>query len=584
MRRNHTLILLIGLCVIFVVLFLLLYFLKHHKPFPPRPPMVDYRFASSDSLSYTNTLFYNFDNVTQKKLFSKTHAHSGKYAIVAKGKGSYSPVIQKPLSELPVLSIGEANIGAWVYSTDKKNISGKFMFQITDKLNSVKYSYAITLNEISLPTNEWIYISGKVDLSEYLFKSTDIIKIYYLNQCEAEVFIDDVMLVFGKQQLKGNYPFTDITAKNNKYIPQTNQPPYPTYFTRNTSSQYLINNVIKNGRGNDSIEIKPGDNLIPGHFIPSGNTSEQVLLIRDNVPHVLIRFLKDRIEFTLFRFEMEIFSNMGAKDSYVAADINADGRDEFICFSDDNHSADVVGFNPSANKAEMIFRGNIPIEKCIVKAARLSTKSSKNEYLFALDATGNAYLLNFEKNKWNIRFIANISEANQQYFMSTLIGGTFKQAGSNDNVLLLSQNRNSGRCFYKLLEVDPQAVKISTIYEGNFDNKCDTLYPDNTYFVSDTDGDGADELISYGSSWRFELKMVSFTDKGYHILSNIDFKGYEKDHNPKYYENLTLCAGQFTDSNTLYLFMMCSNNSKISDLPDVVGLYSLSFTRQKDSK
>jgi hypothetical protein len=224
------------------------------------------------------------------------------------------------------------------------------------------------------------------------------------------------------------------------------------------------------------------------------------------------------------------------------------------------------------------------IDNGVWKIQKLHLKNNRKESLFVLNTIGESFFLDFENNKFESQFLGNIPEVSKENFDSQIVSGNFINNDGNDNILLLYREKKSGRCFYKLFTIDAVSAKNSCIQKGSFDNKCDTLYPENTYFATDVNGDGISELISYDHSWRFDMKLIRFTEKNYQILGNIDFSGYEADHNPKYYENLMITAGHYTDSKTFSFFTVCRNNKPIIDLPETLGIYSLKLTNPTAAK
>ncbi len=126
--------------------------------------------------------------------------------------------------------------------------------------------------------------------------------------------------------------------------------------------------------------------------------------------------------------------------------------------------------------------------------------------------------------------------------------------------------------------VDYTEHSLEMLVQGTFDNKCDTLCPDNSYFKCDMNNDKIDELISFSDGWRYDGKVISFNNGGYVIDANIDFAGYPKDYNPKYFEKLTVVAGNFMEKNTTSVFTFCGSlknkHSSFADMPPYIGIFS----------
>jgi hypothetical protein len=546
--------------------------------------MAVYRIPASDSSSFSNTYLYDFENFNQPELISTKRSFSGKHALSVLGKNKFSLLIQKPFAELKSWNFTEARIGAWINSDTGSKISGKLMFQIVDKRNALKYSYAVYLNDVCPQNNRWFYISGKAVISNYKPEPTDIIKVYYWNNCPCEVFIDDLMIVLGSQQFKGTKPLLDETTDHYKFVAQPNQPPYQTIFAQKTLAVNLENASILSMDGKTSLEIKDRDGFLIGHFIASVNKTDQILLIRHHLPFALIWFVAEKNEFLFRTIDQKIFPLDLTIIQLYAADINGDGTDEIIYISGNPQNLKVYTYNAISKKVELLSDVRSQMHNGIKQVQKIRIKGKGSESLFVTDVTGATFLLSFEKNKWITSPLGNISELSQMNFDSRIVSGNFIKADKNDNILLLYRERKSGKCFYKLFDIDGVSAKSTCLQQGSFDNKCDTLYPENTYFAEDVDGNGISELISYNNSWRFDMKLIRFTENNYQIMGNIDFSGYEADHNPKYYENLMITAGHYTDSKTISFFTVGLNNKPIIDLPETLGIYSLKLTNPMVAK
>jgi hypothetical protein len=78
------------------------------------------------------------------------------------------------------------------------------------------------------------------------------------------------------------------------------------------------------------------------------------------------------------------------------------------------------------------------------------------------------------------------------------------------------------------------------------------------------------------------MKEIRFTDSTFRIISAVDFHGYNRDQNPKYYESLKIVPGYFGDKASLS-FLVFGHVSKSrhyqSILPDFVHIYSLPATK-----
>ncbi len=581
MHKKQRVFLFLGLLFALALLCIYIVYLWKYKVFIPKAPVVHYRIAASDSMSYANTYCYNFENIKNNKHISTEYAFSGKQSAKVTGKNRYSIIIQKPFKEFHYDSMGEARFGAWVYLPAKdEKWSGKFVFQIVNANNKVKYSHLVPIQKESPMANTWFYISGKADIKDVELEATDRVKVFYWNNCNRDVYMDDVVMILGNQHLKGNKPMVDETAKNYSFHAFPNQPPYETFYAKKELAVNVKNTSILSIDGTKFLALE-GDNFVSGYFVSNNAKTQQLLILKHQQPTAIVWFVPEKNLFSFIKIDDTVFSSEQKEMAPLAADVNGDGVDEIICVGEDAKDLEMFAFNPRNQKIARISKESSHIEKGIKLIQTFHQKSNKKQSLLALDKTGEAFLLDFEKGVWTNRFLGYLTEGAQINYESKMITGNFIQADATDNVLFLYKEGRTNRCFYKLFEVDIEQGKSICIQQRNFDNKCDTLNPENTYFVGDLDGNGIKELISYSNSWRYDMKWICFTDKDYRIMGNIDFKGYDKDYNPKYYENLMLSAGNFTGHKTFSFFTLCKNRNAHTDLPENVGLYSLSISNSE---
>ncbi len=96
-------------------------------------------------------------------------------------------------------------------------------------------------------------------------------------------------------------------------------------------------------------------------------------------------------------------------------------------------------------------------------------------------------------------------------------------------------------------------------------------------------------FLKLNTEWRFDLKLLEKEDSEYLIIGNVDFKGYPKDYNPKYFEFVKLITGKFlSKEKTSVLIVMCNcadadfsgkkcdQIENLPFLPNSVQLYNIS--------
>ena len=96
------------------------------------------------------------------------------------------------------------------------------------------------------------------------------------------------------------------------------------------------------------------------------------------------------------------------------------------------------------------------------------------------------------------------------------------------------------------------------------------------------------KVFRYNRDWRYDLKEIRFNDSTFQVIANMDFSGYEKDYNPKYYEILRLVPAMLV-SPGLTSFLVIGKNCKNKDpkekecrefinlpvLPEIIQVFSL---------
>jgi hypothetical protein len=101
-------------------------------------------------------------------------------------------------------------------------------------------------------------------------------------------------------------------------------------------------------------------------------------------------------------------------------------------------------------------------------------------------------------------------------------------------------------------------------------------------------GDGKGQLLKLNLDWRFDLKLIEQNEGTCAVLGNVDFKGFENDYNPKYYEFVKIISGKFIskDQSSLLIMMRncaddnfngtsCNQFENLPYLPNSTQLYSL---------
>lgn len=580
MYTKHRIFFFLGLLFVFVLFFLYLIYYQKHDLFSPKPPVISSVIPASDSTTFPGAYQYDLEKITDKNIVTNECVFSGKNALKVSGKRAYSPAIQV-LFDNHLQGITNALFGAWIYVADTaKDLEGKLMFQIVDKSNKLKYSATSDIKEGKNKKRTWFYICGKADWKEQKVQFDDLVKIYFWNNCNNTVYIDNIQVVFGKQLIKGEKALSEKSPPKNRFIPLVNQPPYPPVFFEKDLANNVKSTSVYSPDGKDSLVLTAEDVFSHGQFFRSGNNCEQILVLRKNKPFSLLWYEPQKSHFLFIKLPSEVIADFPEMNIFSIVDINNDGTDELIaCSGNKIQSISICKIQAIKPYLKMIYSGQPEQFDISEKLLQIEpVRTSKGKYTAVLlDEKGAVFMLRFEKGKFISSGFGVIPEAAREKYDCRIVCGNFVHPAENVFLLFFTEKK-SGKCSYKMYTVDYTEHSLEMLVQGTFDNKCDTLCPDNSYFKCDMNNDKIDELISFSDGWRYDGKVISFNNGGYVIDANIDFAGYPKDYNPKYFEKLTVVAGNFMEKNTTSVFTFCGSlknkHSSFADMPPYIGIFS----------
>jgi len=394
------------------------------------------------------------------------------------------------------------------------------------------------------------------------------------------VYVDDVQAVFGKQLIRGKEALPEKLSDKKTGIASVNQPPYPVLIFEKEFAGNLKNTTVFSTDGKDSLKFFPEDEYFAGKYIKTGNNIDQILIIRNSTPYALVWYDQLNYGFRFQRFSGETDKRLSSGFPFAAADIDGDGVDEIITCTPER-VINIFKLNPQNQRIGLFFSGtpgNLPESVFFDKMTVINKKNIRGKNLVISDKNGNMFLVYYQNGNLKAFQLGTYQEVLSKKFSYQMVGGKFRADNKDENLLLLYSEKKTGKCFYKLFEVDQVEMSMNLVSDGSFDNKCDTLYPDNSFFKCDINNDKIEELLSFSNGWRYDGKWVSFDIGGYVIGANIDFAGYPEDHNPKYFEKLSLVAGNFIEKNTTSIFTFCGSlkkeNSSSMDMKPYAGIFS----------
>lgn len=555
-----------------------------------------------------HTLYFNFE-VDPKSgntgKFYKGIAHSGNYSTKTFGKNSYSFAVERKAGEIGLDNLGAIAMSAWVYVFPGNNEPlGNFVFAASNGNINIAWK-AVTVSGDHVPRGKWFKISGLFDLSDIKFMPDYKLEFYFWNNSSTDILEDDFYIVFGgPKPRRGDSTLVNL-ANGGQFTPRFNFPPYPFHFfdkvdINNENSSFLINNgKVKDG------DISPYDRIFSGHFI-SINGPEDLLVINKSGHADLYSFCKDRSEFSKVTAQIPA----GLLPFFQTADILSGyfsgGGTSQILLSGLNGV--LVG---EFERVENPCSGKMTIVSFKTLLNTTSNPFSQPGHLIAADLDGDKIaeilaiaedgswkVFRFEKGSkdpWLIMASGQSDGLKQWNSLNnnfSLIAGRFLQKFSQDLLLSICGEKAKPVYTWSILRFDPVSRSFISCYseKQNYLGKTiglETLKPSDKFLTGNFDNSGKVKIFSYNRDWRYDLKEIRFNDTTFQVIANMDFSGYEKDFNPKYYEILSLYPAKVIDPGLTSLLVIgkncktrdskdkeCKEFIDIPTLPGTIGVYS----------
>jgi len=584
------------------------------------------RIGSSPEMEYTNqeqihsqapnTLFYDFEvdskHENDNGLY-KGVAHSGNFSTKVFGKNTYSIAINRTAGEIGLDNQDAVGMSCWVYIFPTSNeINGAFVFTINNDLGVNICWKGIPVSGNDLQLGKWFKISGLFDLSDLKLKENFKIQVYFWNNSSTDILADDFYIVFGGQkQRKGDSTFVDMTT-GIAFQPRFNFPPYPVNWlekqeVNNQNSTFLIKaDDLREG------EISPLDKVYKGNFMANPDAKDDLLIITTKGNVELYHFCSDKTKFTRIRTAIPAdlvslfksgriitgrYTGIGTTQILIITETNIllgafdPGKD--VCSSGkDNQSAFNVIWKVPLQKAKTLgFKTGVELLSDDFDGDKISE-------LITIEKNGSWVLFKFDNSQTNpIRVIASGKEKSVQEWQSKnttfqVSSGRFLNNYNQDLILTIFKPENSGGFSYSLRRFDAVNRHFVPLFpeKQQYSGKTiglDTLHPEDEFFTGLFDNSGKIKILRYNREWRFDLKEIKFNDSTYQVMANMDFKGYEKDFNPKYFDVLRIIPGIFLNPGRKSLLVIgrncktrdtltnkCSVFQDLPFLPNTLQFYS----------
>ena len=560
----------------------------------------------------SNNLSFDFEvnpnSVTPSGLY-KGIAHSGQFSAKVFGKNSYSLNIERKVAETGTSNLKTIAISSWVFIfPTKSKVISDLALAISNELGVNIAWKRVKVEGNEIPMGKWFKVSGLFDLSDIRMKPDYKIQVYYWNNSNADILVDDFYIVFGgPKPNKGDSTLVDLTH-GVPFAPKFNFPPYPFHLFRkeeinNENSSFLIRDGEKK-EGN----ISPYDRIFSGHFISDNRGTEDLLVINKAGKVELFTFCRDDKAFR----KITPVLPPGLQSFFQSAEIITG------CFSGGGTAQILL----SGSKGLLVVEFEKVRDACSGAAVQGSFKTlfkttsnpfhAGTTHLIAADLDGNKIteiLETAENGSWKVyRFKKGEKEPltvlasgdndplkqwNSRQNIFKITPGRFLQKYPQDILLTVSGEKTKPGYSWSLLRFNPSSRSFIPCFNEKQNHLgktigLDTLKPGDEIFTGTFDNSGKIQVFRYNRDWRYDLKEIRFNDSTFQIIANIDFAGYENDFNPKYYEILRLVPAMLVNPG-LISFLVIGKNCKNQDpkekeckefidlpgLPGTIQIYSL---------
>jgi hypothetical protein len=562
-----------------------------------------------------HALFFDFEVDPQSGNTNglyKGIAHSGQYSSKAFGKNSFSTAIDRKASEIGMENLDAVAMSSWVYIFPTSNeITGAFVFTINNDLGVNICWKGISVSGKDIPLGKWFKISGLFDLSDLKLKENFKMQVYFWNNCSSDILVDDFYIVFGGQKpRKGDSSLVDMT-KGIAFQPRFNFPPFPVNWLErqeinNQNSAYLIKSADLNEG-----EISPLDKICKGSFTnPDGK--DDLLVVKSDGMVELYHFCDDRSKFIRIKTTMPPDLAASFKTGrIITGRFTRPTIDQVLVMTKEDL---IVGaFDPikdfcsSGNDSQTTFKviWKTPLQKAKTMGFITGTEFLSDDFNedkiselvnIANDGSWTMFQLNPSLSN-PLRLVASGKENAVQEWQSKnraikVASGRFLSNHDQDLILTIFRSENGGSFSYSLRRYDVANRQFIPVFSEKKHNTgktigLDTLRPEDEFFTGLFDNSGRNKVLRYSRDWRFDLKEIKFNDTTFQVMANMDFTGYEKDFNPKYYDVFRIISGNFLNNRVLSLLVIgrncktrdsitgeCSEFQNLPFLPNTLQFYS----------
>ncbi len=537
------------------------------------------------------TFYFDLENDTTLEKagsLSKDYSHSGQYSSMIKGRDDYSSTVSKKVGDVMNDTIKSVWVSAWLYPLSD-NSECTLAMEIRNNEDELVYWKGKSTASMNLKAKTWQKLNAALNLSPEEYRKIspdDLMYVYVVNNDRNKVYVDDFTISIGDiPEPRGEQTYVDMNTAGGDYTFNRYHPPYKTSNLvysdiHNNNSTFLINkDSEKFGR------ITPAQEIFTGNFSGRSNGRDELLVISGD--EISLYNYCDKNSFFVIAGTTVFSENKSTRIKYVTGDFNGDGKKDLMM--NDNGTSSVYeflipDFKPCVNNSSAIKMNLVSKSTIISKDIKLfSGKFSGNRFdeLISVDKNGQWKLFQLKKETWTEVYTGNIDK---EFFAEQSTQATGYFSGSRKEEILTAYNfKNLAK--YVLLEFDNGKIEVKKF---NGRQSSSGVFDWHEKLICLPTASKHDDIFSFNHQWRFELKIISMDENGFFVSSIPEFKGYESDQNPKYYEIQKLIPGNFTGNGQSLLCILyncsdnnfdgnnCRNFDNVQDLPNKIQLYNFS--------
>lgn len=560
-----------GIVLAALAIFLGLRYLPIHKLFK-RPSSEDQAFITQQQGPGSGPFSYSFDFEVDPKAalpddIYQGIAHSGNYSTKTFGKNTFSVSFEKTVRDLNIRDIKAVALSAWVYvfSSSEEPV-GSLVMTVTNTVGVNTLWKGVGLHGPYVPRDKWFKISGSFDLSDVKIRPDDKIQVYFWNNSDTKILSDDFYVVFGTQApRRGDSTLLDLTRA--PYKAQLNIPPFP------VSLLHLETTATGN---ENTLDITPNDQVVAGRFL--AGSLESAFVVKPDGKPVLYHYCGEEGFGTIHVNCAASLQKAIAGARVFTGSFTTPGKSE-IMFVNGNGvilaALENTG-NPCTKNAQATLKEIWKSNGLVINGSHILRKESLvpcdlngdrvTELLLVGDG-GAWQIFRFSKNEWTPMASGTenrIGEWDPKYSDFTITAGKFIKGNSADLLLTVFSEKGKNRYSYALVRYNSAGKKFIKALPGRESNigaivGHDTLKPSDQFLFGRFKAGLEGTFLRYNRDWRYDLKELHFNDTTFVIQGDVDFTGYPKDQNPKYYEALKLVSGYFTDPAVASVLVIARN-------------------------